>query len=485
MSLTNRVSIFFLAALGIFLMVYSSVFYVVTRQHIVAQFENELRGVLSSLIAAAEVEETEVKWQPLEHSIDFGTHDEFGEVQWVVVGDQNLIVEKSRFADQAFLAKARQNTVSTVSAMTTSVTTEVTGQIAIMSQRVAAPRPMQLERELDEFDELTIVVGRSTNPRNSILFRLTLLVTLLPMFAWFIAALLGRWFVRQALRPVSAMADQAQAITGNDFQSRLRHRDSSDELSELASAFNRLLDRQRTALEQQKRFAGDAAHELRTPLTVLKGQIDVTLRRPRTVAEYQSNLELLRGQTQSLQEIVESLLFLARSETNSAAPALRELDVKQWLQTQTSTWSTHPRFGDLQLDNQLVGHPLVQASPVLIGRVVDNLVFNALKYSTPGTPVIVRASQTDDQCQIQVIDAGPGIAEADLPQIFDPFFRSSEARLRGLAGTGLGLAIANRIAAALGGSLRCESTVGRGCCFTLRLPIVNENASRSMEKTHP
>ena len=87
MSLTNRVCVFFLAALGIILAVYSLVFYTVTREHLVYQFSSEMRGVLNSLIAAAEVEETEVKWQPLEHAIDVGVHDEFGEVQWIVLGD--------------------------------------------------------------------------------------------------------------------------------------------------------------------------------------------------------------------------------------------------------------------------------------------------------------------------------------------------------------------------------------------------------------
>lgn len=473
LSLTNRVSIFFLAALGVILVVYSSVFYAVTRKHIDTQFESELRGVLSSLVAAAEVEESEVKWQPLEHSIDYGTNDEFGEVQWVVVGDQSLIVEQSRYADESFLADAKRHAASGVAVTTLatpdSATRTTTGDMVLMSQQLAAPRPLRLDRELDEFDELAIVVGRSTAPRDSILFRLTLLVTLLPILAWFTAALLGRWFVRRALRPVSAMADQAKGITGNDFQSRLAHRDSGDELSELGAAFNRLLDRQQAAMEQQRRFAGDAAHELRTPLTVLKGQIEVTLRRPRSQSEYQANLELLRGQTQTLQEIVESLLFLARSDADCQSVASSVLNWNQWLRTHATTWATHPRFSDIQFDNQLSEDSCVQANPSLLGRVIDNLMFNALKYSADGTPVTVRASECGGQVQIQVIDAGPGISQADQAQLFDPFFRSSEARRRGIAGTGLGLAIANRIATTLGGSLECESTVGKGSCFTLRL----------------
>lgn len=471
MSLTNRVCTFFLAALGIILAVYSLAFYSVTRRHIDTQFTDELRGVLSSLIAAAEVEETEVKWQPLEHSIDFGVHDEFGEVQWVVLGDDGLIVERSRHVADDFMSY-----VETVAdhgfVQTGKVEAATPAGWAMMGQQVSAPRPVRAGRELDEFDQLTVIVGRSTVARDAILFRLLLLVTLLPLLAWSIAALMGRWVVRRALRPVTDMARQAQAIAGADFQSRLKHSDSGDELTELGIAFNRLLDRQQAAFEQQRRFAGDAAHELRTPITVLLGQIDVTLRRPRSEREYRDNLELLRTQTLSLQEIIDSLLFLTRCDSDSASPPLRSLNLKPWLEAQAAAWSTGPRSTDLRLEIQLSDTAAVRATPALLGRIVDNLVSNAMKYSEAGTPVIIFAAEENGDAVIRVIDSGPGIAADDLPQLFNPFFRSSEARRRGIAGTGLGLAIASRIAATLGGNLECESTPGRGSCFTLRLPAI-------------
>ncbi|QDV26491.1 ATP-binding protein [Aureliella helgolandensis] len=473
MSLTNRVCVFFLAALGIILAVYSLVFYTVTREHLVHQFSSEMRGVLNSLIAAAEVEETEVKWQPLEHAIDVGVHDEFGEVQWIVLGDDNLVVERSRSAEVDLVALVESNANLRMEQTSERVLTDTLGDWALMSQRVSAPRPVRLQRELDEFDQLTVVVGRSTLPRDAILFRLTALVTLLPLLTWSIAALLGRWVVRKALSPVAAMANQAQAITGVDFQSRLSHGEAGDELTELGVAFNRLLDRQQTAFEQQRRFAGDAAHELRTPITVLLGQIDVTLRRPRSEGEYQANLELLRTQTKVLQEIVESLLFLARRDADAASPELRSIELKQWLETQASTWAVQPRAADLVLDIRLEEQVKVRSTPALLGRVVDNLVFNAMKYGEAGTPVIVRALEQNGQLLIQVFDSGPGIAAEDLPQLFEPFFRSTAARHRGIAGTGLGLAIASRIATILGGDLECSSEPGQGSCFTLRLPIIS------------
>jgi heavy metal sensor kinase len=473
MSLTNRVSIFFLAALGIILALYSLVYYSVTREHLRHQFADELRGILGSLIAAAEVEETEVKWQPLEHSIDFGVHDEFGEVEWVVVGDQGKIVERARTIDREFLAYVEQTVARESGPINKAVVAETVGHWDTLRQQLAAPNPMPVDREPDEFDQLTVVVGRSTIPRDAILFRLMLLVTILPLLTWLISALLGRWVVRKALRPLAAMANQAQAITGQDFQARLTHSDAGDELTELGTAFNRLLDRQESAFEQQRRFAGDAAHELRTPLTVLLGQIELTQRRPRSVGEYQANLELLHRETGKLQEIVESLLFLARSSADAEPPQLRLLELKSWLTSQAESWKVNARAVDVQLDLRLSDKTQVRATPALLGRVADNLVFNALKYSEAGTAVVVRAEEANGAVLLQVIDSGPGIPPDDLPQLFDPFFRSSEARRRGIAGTGLGLAIARRIAMTLGGRLECSSTLGQGSCFTLALPVAS------------
>lgn len=436
MSLTNRVSAFFLATLAVILGVYSFAFFSITHKHVENQFASELRGVLSSLVAAAEVEETEVKWQPLEHAINFGTYDEFGDVQWVVVGDDGLIVERSRSADEP-LVSLFDHDAGDEHLSAGRVKTQTVKRWTIMSQRVAAPNPLRLERELDEFDQLTVIVGRSTLPRDAIYFRLLLLVTVLPLLAWSIAALLGRWLVRKALHPVAVMSDQARAISGTDFQTRLTHGDHGDELTQLGAAFNRLLDRQQVAFDQQRRFAGDAAHELRTPLTVLLGQIEVTLRRPRSTHEYRSNLELLRKETQSLQEIVESLLFLARSDSESESPPMRRLGLKSWLDSQSTNWALPSRTSDLQLDIRLSDDTSVRATPALLGRVIDNLVSNAMKYSDPGSPVVVRASESKGESVIAVMDSGPGIAPEELPKLFDPFFRSREARRRGTAARGL------------------------------------------------
>ncbi len=471
MTLTARVSTFFLATLAGALAIYSLVFYSVTSRQTHFQFDHEMSGVLNSLVAAAEVEETEVKWQPLEHSIAFGSLDEFGEVQWIVVGNRSLIVEASRTADSAFRAEAIALANTNIASGTIRDSVLESEPSMLMYQRLGAPRPDASGRELDEFDEVMVVVGRSTVKRDAILRRLTFMVILLPLAAWLIAAVLGRWVVRHALRPVSAMSRQARSIAGSDFQSRLKINHSGDELAELGATFNRLLDRQQAAFEQQRRFAGDAAHELRSPITVLMGEIDVTLRRPRTQTEYQSTLGVLRKQSKTLQEIVESLLFLARSEDDAALPELQNIDLNSWVEEHQRTWSHPPRADDLKIANHAAPETTVRCTTALLAQIVENLISNALKYSEPGTTVTVLSETRDESAFVHVTDAGHGISDDDQQHLFDAFFRSSDARKKGIAGNGLGLAIAKRIASALGGTLRCESTLGKGSRFTLQLPI--------------
>ncbi len=474
MKLVNRVSVFFLTALAVVLVVYSIVFYVMVRSRLVQQFEQELHGALNSLIAAVEVEPEEVKWQPLEHIIALGAVQGPEEVHWVVIGDGKQVVEQSRNASADLVAQAKQIAANSANSMDNAERELIVadGDWHLLHQRLVAPAPVRVDRELDEFDELVVVVAHSAAALNADLYRLLLLVSVLPLGAWLIAAAAGRWFCRRALQPVLDMAQQTRSMTGADFHSRLPVSETQDELAELALAFNTLLDRQHRAFEQQQRFTGDAAHELRTPLTVLLGQIEVCLRRPRSPEQYAETLGLLRDQTVQLQSIVESLLFLARSDEDAVLPDSEVLALDQWLPSYLHRWDAHPRRADIRLFGSCPGGGPIRASTALLARLLDNLIENALKYSEPGSPVDVSLSGDEAEAIVAVEDHGRGIASDDLAAVFQPFFRSRAARNAGIAGAGLGLAIAARIATAFGGRLECTSELGRGSRFTIRLPLI-------------
>jgi signal transduction histidine kinase len=200
------------------------------------------------------------------------------------------------------------------------------------------------------------------------------------------------------------------------------------------------------------------------------GQIDVTLRRHRDPDEYRDALLRAQEQGSRLHQIVEMLLFLARSDADARLPDLEVIDLAAWIRTHLQTWSGHPRADDLQLVTPPDDALWVETSPPLLGQLVDNLLDNACKHSAPSTAIIVRLSSQQSSVSLTVEDAGCGIVPDDLPHVFEPFYRSASARRSAFDGVGLGLAVVKRIAVALGGDISVQSQPDRGSRFTMRLP---------------
>src|SRR5262245_27369771 len=172
---------------------------------------------------------------------------------------------------------------------------------------------------------------------------LTILVLLIALFA-------SRAVCRRALAPVAEMADAARSMGAADLSDRLPAPNSGDELAELGAAFNGLLDRLGEAFERERRFAGEASHQLRTPLTGLLGQVEVALLRERDSHEYRRVLGTVFEQGGGLKRVVESLLFLARSEAESLLPDREPAELTTWVLQHLERWRDHPRAGDLHFE---------------------------------------------------------------------------------------------------------------------------------------
>ena len=301
-----------------------------------------------------------------------------------------------------------------------------------------------------------------------------LTLTGLSVAIWILAALVGRRLCERALLPVTRMAKVACAITTLDRNQRLPSPRTSDELDALAKSFNGLLDRLHEEFERQKRFTGDASHQLRTPLTALLGQLEVARRRDRSTAEYRRVLDDVHGEAIKLCQIVDALLFMARAETESGRPDLQPVELVSWTHEHLAGWANHPRSADLREEIELEAPAWVRVHSPLLGQLLDNLLDNACKYSAPGTAISVGLAEEGDTLALSVQDHGVGLGSDDLPHVFEPFFRSAEARRRGQPGVGLGLAIVQRIAVVFGGTITAENLRGQGSRFVLRLPEITE-----------
>jgi two-component system sensor histidine kinase MprB len=299
---------------------------------------------------------------------------------------------------------------------------------------------------------------------NSELNTLALLLGAVALIGVLLAVVLGWVVARTALVPLNSLTDSVEDVAETTDVSRRLSPGGPDELGRLRRTFNRLLEALESSRRAQSQLVLDASHELRTPLTSLRTNLEVIRRVDELSPEDRSVLvDDVLVQLQELTDLVGDLAELARGDQ---LPESREpLRLDLLVQDAVLVQSTHGRAEEITFD--LASEPCwVEGHAERLGRAVGNLLDNARKWSPPGQTVSVECREGT----VVVRDRGPGIAEADLPHIFDRFYRSPAAR--GLPGSGLGLAIVAQVAKAEGGTVLAENDPAGGARMSLFLPTV-------------
>jgi heavy metal sensor kinase len=464
MTLTNRLLAFFLAMLALVLASFSLTLYLLAQEYLQGIVDDRLDAALDTLAAAAELRTDGVEWEPAERQLRLGPDRATEAIAWSVSDPSGKVIDRSADPMPGEAERLRSDK-----------RLERNGERWQFRQRwvdpstSAVPAPKPDEKVDRVYPRLSLVVGSSLELVHATLRWLAGAMTGLGIAIWTFTLIVGRWACRRALLPVRKMADAMRTIDVADLTVRLPIAGTRDELDDLGGAFNDLLVRLEESFERQRRFTAEASHQLRTPLTALLGQIEVILRRDRTADEYSETLLSVHEQGERLAKIVESLLFLARADADARAPGLIAVDLRDWLPMHLASWSHHPRSADIAHEVEGGRSLNVVVQPILLGELLNLLLDNACKFSSPGTPIVVRVRDLEERIELSVEDRGPGIAPADLPHLFTPFFRSPDARRRGIEGIGLGLAIVRRIAIAFGGTIEAE-TQSAGARFALSLP---------------
>jgi signal transduction histidine kinase len=476
-SLTTRLLVFSQAALAVVLLAFCGTLSAVAHWYLNRQAAESAERAAATLVASVDIEPDSVEWEPSDRDVSLGPGPLGGTIHWYVTDASGTLVDRSPAPGTDSLIAAGA---------------EAAGEW-VMSRRVVHPPGAsgdQLTRnrtaeevEKGEYPALVLTTGVRTGPLRAALKTLASGLAGVSLAVWFAALALGRWVCRRALRPVTEMAEAARVMKAEDRNARLPPAGARGELEELHAAIGGLLGRLRAALGRERRFTAEASHQLRTPLGTILGQVEVALRRPRSREEYERVLSVVQRQAADLTRSVEALLFLARSDADAPAPPTDLIDLRQWLPAYIESLASHPRHSDLALAPGANEPVWVAAHPPLLRELVGNLIDNALKYSRPGTPVVVRAAACDGKATLTVEDRGPGIAEPDLPHLFEPFFRAGSAS--GLPGSGLGLAVVARVASAFGGHARVENRPEGGARFTVTLPLrVREENFTSASRAH-
>lgn len=239
-------------------------------------------------------------------------------------------------------------------------------------------------------------------------------------------------------------------------------------------------DKLAAALQAKTDFIADASHELRTPLTVLRGNAEVALELDRTCVHTEF-LEEIVAESDRMTSLVEDLLFLARSDTGSTPVSIETVDVEPFLVELSERAAILARERGATFETQLEADGQIALDTTRISQVALILVDNAAKYSPAGAPISLRSRTQGNNLLIEVKDQGPGIPEAELPLVFERFYRVDKARARKQGGAGLGLSIAKTIVEAHGGHIEAESKLDEGTTMRVCLPriVVFDAGARS------
>lgn len=281
---------------------------------------------------------------------------------------------------------------------------------------------------------------------------------------------LGFAIARRSTRPLREVAETARRIESSTLNERIHAEGYPVEIRVLAVAFNGMLERLEESFVRLSRFSADIAHELRTPVNNIRGETEVALARTRTPEELLEVVGSCLEESVRLSELIESLLFLARSESRGDHLHRTEVDLRRLLTDICEYYEAAASEIGVTIsvspgDDSL----MASVDRVLLLRAVGNLTSNALAHCSAGGSVRLSAKQQGEQICVEVRDTGSGISAEALPHVFDRFYRADPARSRNSGGVGLGLAIVQQIAVMHGGQVKIESNPGHGTTVTIIL----------------
>jgi len=328
---------------------------------------------------------------------------------------------------------------------------------------------------VEDIKGATIVLRKAAGDEQDLLSAVVIASMLISFMIFMLSLSFASGMSKKQLKPIYAMTDQVRDISTSRLSARLDVRGTKDELKDLAATFNKLMDEIEASYENQRRFVSDASHELRTPIAVIKGYADMLSRwgaSDQSVLE--EGIDAIKDEAQGMQSLVESLLFIARSDRNTLNMEKADFDISELVDEIIKETrlidSDHKVEGDVQHGCTLYGNheKIKQAIRVFID--------NSIRYTPAGGRISIKLKATGKDAVISVRDSGIGIDSEDLPRIFERFYRADKSRTRldeaqKSAGSGLGLAIAKIIIDAHGGSIHVQSKQGEGTEFTIILPL--------------
>jgi len=315
---------------------------------------------------------------------------------------------------------------------------------------------------------LLLEVAQSLNPIDTTMSQVRWAILASILAALILATVSGSMVVRGALSPVSRITQTARSIeSSSDLNRRVGYTGPADEVGELATTFDHMIEHLDRAFQSQKHFVADASHELRGPLTVIRGNLDL-LKRKLNEEDRHESLAAIGRETIRMAKIVDDLLFLAEVESG-------ELARQQMVALKVILMGERDRAQTIAGDREIVTGQqedlVIRGDAQRLRQLLGNLVDNAIKYTPEHGTIMLSLFRDGEWARLEVADTGIGIAPENQPHIFDRFYRIDKARSRFSGSTGLGLAIVKGIVEQHGGKVTVSSELGKGSTFTVWLKL--------------
>lgn len=283
---------------------------------------------------------------------------------------------------------------------------------------------------------------------------------------------IARFFAGRSIKPINAIINTSKIITKDNLKTRITLPRTRDELYTLSKTINNLLNRIEDAIEREKQFTSDASHELRTPLTVIKGTLEVLVRKPRDNKEYEEKINYCIKEVDHLNMLVDQLLLMARFENQKKNIITEPVYLNSLILDVLKLNSEKINSRNITIKFNVKEDYYIQSDNFLVITILRNIISNAIKYTNNDGEVMILLSEQNEKIVCKISDTGIGIAKEDLDAIFNPFFRSNSTDHPEIKGTGLGLSIVKRITELLHIKFKIESEIEVGTTVTL---IFNEN----------
>jgi signal transduction histidine kinase len=287
---------------------------------------------------------------------------------------------------------------------------------------------------------------------------------------------ISRVMAGKILRPIGEMKNMAQNISENNLEQRIPSGEGRDEFSELARTLNRMLDRLQYSFARQRNFLFDTSHELKTPLTTIRLAVDEIASRDagNLPPLIRNNLFRLKNQALRMERLVKDLLNLSSLETLSGIDP-KPVQISELLSSLVGEYKFLADSRNIKIDVRLPTGLVIQGDEQKLHRALSNILDNAIRYNMDGGQIALKGDLTAAGLTVTAANTGPGVAEADIPRVFDQFYRVEKSRSIEHGGSGLGLNIVKRIVELHGGDVTFESEQDGWTQVTVFLPRYRES----------